>query len=471
MLVIGSAPGITSCAVNPVTGERELALISERQEIEIGRSADPDITRALGLYDDPEWQRYVQDVGERRARRSERPELPWTIRVLDDPTVNAFALPGGYLYLTRGILTHFSSEAEMAGVLGHEIGHVTARHGVRQMSRAGLAQLGLGVGMVLFPELEGLGQLAGAGLGLLFLSYGRDDERQADDLGLRYMTDQGYDPTEMAATFEMLARASGAESGSGIPSFLSTHPDPLSRRDRILARVEAGEVSGERVARQEYLQRLDGMVFGPNPREGYFRDGLFLHPDMAFQIAFPSGWRGLNQRHAVQAVHPEQDAVLVLELAEQPSARAGLDAFLGQDGITGGGLSAAPVNGLPAARAEFRARTQEMTLLGVAVFVEHGGRVFRILGYTTEARWGARQQALRGSPLTFQRVTDRAVLDVEPNRIQLVRTDGPMTLEQFYQRHPSAVPIEVIGTINRVQPGETIPAGTLVKRVAGQPLP
>ena len=192
--------GLAGCAVNPVTGERELALISEEEEVQLGREADQEIVSTLGLYEDERWQNYVQELGERMALDSERPDLPWTFRVVDDPVVNAFALPGGYIYLTRGILAHFGSEAELAGVLGHEIGHVTARHSVQQISRAQLAQLGLGLGTLLLPELETWVGAAGVGLQLLLLSYSRDAEREADDLGLRYMADLNYDPTEMAAT-------------------------------------------------------------------------------------------------------------------------------------------------------------------------------------------------------------------------------------------------------------------------------
>ena len=143
----------------------------------MGRDADQDIVQSLGLVEETGWQEYVQALGERMARQSERPNLPWTFQVVDDPVVNAFALPGGFIYVTRGILGHFSSEAELAGVLGHEIGHVTARHSVNQISRAQLAQLGLGVGTILAPELAPWAQAAEAGLGLLFISYGRDDER------------------------------------------------------------------------------------------------------------------------------------------------------------------------------------------------------------------------------------------------------------------------------------------------------
>jgi predicted Zn-dependent protease len=464
-LAVGTAVG---CAVNPVTGQRELALISEAQEIQIGRDADQDISRSMGLYEDEALQRYVQELGARMARDSERPNLPWTFRVIDDPVVNAFALPGGFVYVTRGILAHFSSEAELAGVLGHEIGHVTARHGVQRVSRAQLAQLGLGIGTILAPEMAGVADAAGAGLSLLFLRYGRDAERQADDLGLNYMTSEGYDPREMAATFEMLARASGAEDGERLPGFLSTHPDPLERRDRILARIEAGAVSGTRVERESYLNRLAGMPFGENPREGFFRDSRFHHPDLAFRMDFPQGWRTLNQKEGVQAVSAEQDAVLVLTLATESSAAQARDAFTRQQGITASGARNEPVNGLPASRVDFQAATQDgSTLQGTAAFIEHGDRVYRLLGYATQARWSARGGVVRDAIGSFRRETDSAILAAQPARIELVRIPEAMTLETFHQRYPSTISIEEIGNINRVRPGQPISPGTLMKRVSG----
>jgi predicted Zn-dependent protease len=423
----------------------------------------------MGLYDDPELQRYVQELGERMARQSERPNLPWTIRILDDPVVNAFALPGGFLYVTRGIMGHFSSEAELAGVIGHEIGHVTARHGVQQVSRAGLAQIGLGIGTILAPDLAGVADVAGAGLGLLFLRYGRDAERQADDLGLQYMTRESYDPREMAATFEMLARASGAEDGERIPGFLSTHPDPLERRDRILGRIDAGEIQGNRIEREGYLRRIEGMPFGEDPREGYFRDSRFHHPELAFRMDFPQGWRTVNQRSAVQGVSGQQDALLVLTLVEgAPSAVAARDAFSRGEGITASGLRTEAISGLPAAHLEFQATAEGgVRLRGTASFVELGGRVYRLLGYSTEASWSAREGALRGAIRSFARETDAQVLAAQPARIEIVQVPESMTLETFHARFPSSVPIDVIGTINRVRPGQAIPAGMLMKRVAG----
>jgi len=226
VLIMAAATAATGCVTNPATGARQLILVSERQEIQLGMDADPQISASYGLYPDSAIQQYVRTLGEELAATSERPQLPWTFRVVDDPVVNAFALPGGFIYVTRGIMAYFGSEAELASVLGHEIGHVTARHSAAQMSQAQLAQLGLGVGVVLLPELADYAGLAQAGLGLLFLKFGRDDERQADGLGFRYMTRVGYDPREMPGVFAMLGRVSEASGSPGIPVWLSTHPDP-----------------------------------------------------------------------------------------------------------------------------------------------------------------------------------------------------------------------------------------------------
>ncbi len=304
-----------SCAINPATGAREFMLVSEGQEIAMGRSADPQIVAAYGLYPDSGMQRYLQGLGEELAALSERPNLPWTFRVLDDATVNAFALPGGFNYVTRGILAYFESEAELVSVMGHELGHVTARHGAHQMSQQQLASIGLVATAVLLPEnLQGFVGLAAAGVQIMFLSFSRSDESQADMLGLRYMSAARYDPYQMPNVYERLNAVSAAASGGDrLPTWLSTHPDPVDRGDRILELIDAlPRPLGTMVDRDEYLARLDGMTYGQNPREGFFRDELFLHPDMAFQLRYPAGWATQNQRSMVAAQSPKKDAIMAL---------------------------------------------------------------------------------------------------------------------------------------------------------------
>jgi len=195
---------LASCAVNPVSGNSELALVSESQEIEMGKQGAADVAQSIGLYQDAAVQAYVSRVGLTLAARTERPGLPWAFQVVDDPTVNAFALPGGYIFVTRGFLTHITNEAELATVLGHESGHVAARHSVQQISRAQVAQLGLGIGSMLSSGIREYSGVAGAGLGLLFLKFSRDDETQADQLGFRYALADGYDVRQMVSVFQML---------------------------------------------------------------------------------------------------------------------------------------------------------------------------------------------------------------------------------------------------------------------------
>jgi predicted Zn-dependent protease len=313
LICLGGAAG---CARNPVTGDLQLALVSEAQEIQMGQQAAEEVKQTMGLVEDPALQQYVSGIGLQIAARTERPQLPWSFAVVEDPTPNAFALPGGPIFITRGLMNLMSSEAQLATVLGHEIGHITARHSVTSMSRAQLAQIGLGVGGILFPDLAQVGNLAGAGLQLVFLSHGREAERQADDLGFRYSLNQGYEVREMALVFGSLQRLGEENTEGGVPSWLMTHPAPADRIASVEARL--GELTPStsqlRIGRQTYMDRIDGLVYGENPRNGYFQGDLFLHPDLRFQLGFPQQWQHQNMTEMVMGVSPRQDAAIQLTL-------------------------------------------------------------------------------------------------------------------------------------------------------------
>jgi predicted Zn-dependent protease len=458
------------CATNPVTGRKELALMTEQQEIAMGQEADKQVQASIGLYQDPELQAYVSRLGKELAARSERPHLPWTFRVVDDASVNAFALPGGFIYVTRGIMTHLNSEAELISVLGHEIGHVTARHSVSQISKAQLAQIGLVLATILQPEAAAAyGDLAQTGLSVLFLKYSRDDERQADDLGLRYMVQNGYDPRSMPEVFDVLGRVS--EGRGRLPNWLSSHPDPGARAERASTAV-AGQTldySRLRVGRDDFLSQIDGVVFGEDPREGYFEGSLFLHPALRFQIRFPEGWKTQNQKQAVVAVSPREDAIVALTLAPGESAEQAARHFLSQQGIQGRQAWRNEIGGLPAVSYTFDAATQNAQLSGVAAWVEHGDRVFRLLGYTPSNRFRAYGDTLAASLASFDRVTDPRVLNVEPRRVDVVKLRDDATLDEFVREYPSSVPVDTLALINHLDPGERLPAGEAAKRVTGGP--
>jgi predicted Zn-dependent protease len=461
---------VSTCATNPVTGKRELSFVSESQEIAMGREYSDQVTQEMGAYPDSAVQRYVSGLGKELAATTERPQLPWTFTVMDDPTVNAFALPGGFIFVTRGILTHMNSEAELATVVGHEIGHVTARHSVQQMTRGQLAQIGMVAGAIASEKIaQNLGAIS-QGIGALFLKYSRDDESQADGLGFRYALNDGYDVRKMVDMFAILQRIS-ASAGQRIPEWQSTHPDPGNRIEATRARLAKVTVplDDKKVNRDSFLRVIDGMVFGDNPRQGFFKGGLFLHPDLAFQIEFPSGWKTANQPQSVVGVSPQQDAQVQLSIGPQAAPSQALQQFLAQQGIQAGRSSQTTINGNPTALALFTAQNQDgTTLSGLVGFIAYGGSTYQLLGLTagSHSTYDRSFQQFMGS---FRQLTDPVALGVKPNRLQVMKVPRAMTLATFNSQYPSDITIEELALINGLADGDAaLVAGASVKRVAAR---
>jgi predicted Zn-dependent protease len=471
--LLGSLILLAACAVNPATGEREFSLVSENQEIQMGREADPQISAQFGLVDDPGLQSYVSDIGMRIARSSERPDLPWSFKVVDDPIVNAFALPGGFIYVSRGILAHFDSEAELAGVLGHEVGHVTARHSASQMSRQQLQQLGLGVGMIFSETVREYGQVAMLGLQLMNLRYSRGDESESDRLGLRYIGRLGYDPDAMIGVFEMLANVGGGDEEGRVPEWQLTHPYPENREQQMRQLIQENNIpTGGTIDREEYLAQIDGLMYGENPREGYFKDARFVHPDLEMELTFPAGWRGINQKTVVAAIAPREDGVMTMEIVpDGGSPEAELREFLSQQGITSGAARRDGSGGVEMARADFDATTEQGVLSGEVAFIRYDGNLYRLLGYGPQAAWRTHASAIASAISSFRPLTDRAILAVQPWTLDIVQLPGAMSLQSYQSRNASPVPMEELARLNRVEPGEVIPAGTRIKWVVGSARP
>ena len=311
---------LVACATNPVTGKKEISLMSEAQEIAIGQQADAEVRREMGVYDDPALQRYVADIGDRLARLSHRPNLPWSFTVVDHPAVNAFALPGGYIYITRGILPYLDNEAELAGVLGHEIAHVTARHAAQQSTRAGLGEIGLTVLGIFVPGTRPFGDVASMGLGVAFMKFGRDDEEESDRLGMEYAARGEWDPAGVPQFLSTLARIDSL-SERGVPNWLSTHPEPAERVS--LAQPIAAKLATAGLARNRdaYRERINGIVVGDSAKDGIVRDNAFLHPVLRFALEFPEGWDVINTPSQVGAREPGQPHFMLLQLVDQPQGR------------------------------------------------------------------------------------------------------------------------------------------------------
>ncbi|KAA0229914.1 peptidase M48 [candidate division KSB1 bacterium] len=460
---------MAGCARNLATGERHLNFTSENQEVAMGQQADQEISASLGLYADAALQKYVQQLGAKLSATSERPQLPWTFRVVDDPVVNAFALSGGFIYVTRGILAHLSNEAELAGVMGHEIGHVTAQHSVHHMATQQLTQLGLGIGTILKPELQRYAEIAGAGLGLLFLKYSRDDESQADELGIRYMTRTHHDPHQLSEVMTMLDRVGGGDEGR-VPEWLATHPSSENRREHIAELIKTAQATNGSavINRESYLRRLDGMVFGLNPREGFFKGTTFFQPDLKFRFDFPSGWKTANQKQTVLAVSPEQDAIIQITFSSKKSTAEAANEFFSQSGLTAQRAGSGSIHGLRTSSGSFTAQTEQGVLQGFAAFVEYHGRVYQLLGYTSQPRWRTYESGMTQAIKSFNRLTDSKMLSVQPQRLKIVTINRNMSLTEFNRQYPSGAALEVLALINQVESNGQLRSGQQVKRVVGE---
>jgi predicted Zn-dependent protease len=461
-----------ACIRNPATGNLQLNLISESQEIDMGKQAAQDVDQSLGLYKDPKLEAYVARLGQSLSQQTNRKGLPWQFHVVEDPGVNAFALPGGPVYVTRGILGTLNTEAQLAGVMGHECGHIAARHSANQISKAQVAQLGLGIGSVLSPQLASLGQIASVGLQVLFLKFSRDDESQADKLGFAYMANDGYDAREMVAVFKTLERVSKMASASKVPEWLETHPDPENREQAALQRLKEVNVdfSKAKVNRDEYLSVIDGMVYGEDPRQGFFQGSRFLHPELKFQVTFPQGWQTQNTPQAVAAMSPKQDAIEQLATAGKLSPDEAATKFFSQQGIQRGQAAELNVNGQRAVAAYFAAQTQQGQIAGLIAFVGYNGTTYALLGYTGAQTLQQYDPAFKSFIGSFGPLGDPSALSVQPARIQLTRVDANMSVEQFNQRYPSNLRIEELALINGFDDKNgQMQAGQRYKRVLGGP--
>jgi predicted Zn-dependent protease len=454
------------CVENPATGKRQFSLVPQAQEISMGKQAAAEVAQAVGLVENPALQKYVSDRGHQLVANAERKDLPWSFQVVDDSAVNAFALPGGYIFVTRGLLAHMNNEAQLASVLGHEIAHVTAKHSVSQISKAQVAQIGLGIGMALSESVRRYGQAGMVGLQLLFLKFGRDAENEADDLGFKYAMKTGYDVRQMPAVFATLSRVGGEAKGR-LPEWLSTHPDPENRIEKTQARIARAGVRGGTVASAAYLRSIDGITFGPNPREGYFQGNRFLHPELKFTVSFPSNWQYANLKQGVLAASPEQNAVIQLTGTQHTDPTAALQEFFTQSGVRAMGTPGRTASPLPSVAQQFAATTEQGELAGLVTFIAHAGHVYQLLSFTTPTALGTYGPMFTQVPATFAALTDAAALAVRPAVLKVHQAPRAMTLAQLYQERPSSASLETISLINQMEPSTALAAGQPVKWVEG----
>lgn len=459
-----------SCAVNPVTGKREVSLVSEEQEVALGQQADPAVIAQFGLYEDEALQNFIQEKGQAMAAISHRSNLQYEFKIVDSPVINAFALPGGYVYFTRGIMAHFNNEAQFAGVLGHEIGHITARHSAQQQTSMVLAQGGLILGSVLSPTIAQLGDVASQGLGLLFLKFGRDDERQADELGVEYSSKIGYDAEEMADFFLTLQREQ-QEQGQMIPDFLSTHPNPGERYETVNKLAfewkQRLNLLTPKIERDRYLRRLEGMVYGEDPKQGFVESNTFYHPELKFKFGIPANWQHQNSPQQFQMAAPDGKAAMALTLAQGSTPEAAAQQMVQQYKLQVVQSEQVTVNGLPAyALVADQQQQQGQNIRTLTYFIQYGGNIYSIMGMSAANNFNTYFETFSTTMRSFSQLTEAEKLNRQPERIRIKTLASGTTLMQAFQNYGVAQNrMEELAILNGLALKDWVEKGTLLKVV------
>ncbi len=468
-LLIGLVFIQISCVRNPVTGKKQLVLMSEKQEIQMGKESDPDIMAYFGRYEDPDLQAFITEKGNEMAAVSHRPNLDYEFKIVDSPVINAFAVPGGFVYFTRGIMAHFNNEAEFAGVLGHEIGHVTARHSVIQQRNNLLGQLGMIAGVVLVPQLSEFIEPLSQGMQLALLSFGRDAERQSDELGVEYSSKIGYDAVEMAGFFETLERKQEQSGASEIPEFLSTHPSPAERNETVaqLAATwkEKLNLEDTEVNREAYLRRIEGLVYGEDPRQGFVENSVFYHPELKFSFPVPGDWNLQNSPQQVQMAPKSGEAVLTMTLASGTNFREMAEQMVEQYKLEVLSVSEEKVNGLTSLQLLAEQKQENGSGIRLLVyFIQQGDLSYRLMGLAESANYATYESAFLSTMKNFRELKEADKLNRQPERLRIVTLSRNTTLEQALKAQGfSDARLEELAILNGMDLNESLSAGSLIK--------
>ena len=462
--------------VNPVTGQREYTTMSPQQEIKVGRQAAAEVEQQMGFVRDLKLQTYVSQLGERLAPFSPRQDVKYEFHAVAMEETNAFALPGGFVYVSRGLLALANSEDELAGVVGHEIGHVAARHSAQRQTRGQLAGIGaaiatIGAAILGGGELaQGVGQIAQTGAQGWLASFSRDQERQADGIGQKLAAQAGYDPAAIGTFLGALGREMELKLGEKRRStFLDSHPSSDERVRSTLARAAGlprAAASPITKDRSDFVRRTEGLLVGPDPAQGIFHDTLFLHPDLDFAVKFPTGWQTQNSPEAVMA-KPEQGNAL-LALLPVPKAE-GADAH----SAARKALSDAAQQSLPA---EDGGQVRVGSVRGYRVrvlasqnqqiertYFPHGDGVYAFQAMALQTEWGTWSDAFDRAQQSFRRLSSDDRAQITETHLALVPAKAGEHLEQVSKRSDNAWSAAQTALYNGLRGDEKLTAGFLVK--------
>ncbi len=466
-----------ACTVNPVSGRPEVTLVSEARELEAGRVAAQRMADAMGSIDEPALAAYVEELGQRIAAHSPRGNIEYSFGIVDQPEPNAFALPGGFIFVSRGLLPIANSEDELASVLAHEVVHVAARHHAQLQTRAAGAGLLALPGMLAGAVIGGpvgdavSAPFAIAGLGLL-ASYGRDQERQADRVGQTIAAEAGYDPQGMADFLENLEKASARpDDDARIPAFFQTHPSNPKRVSEASARARGitwSRQPGIARSRADFLRRLDGVLVGNNPAEGILEGERFLHADLDFTVVFPENWTVLNTRRSVGAAAAEGDAHVVLEVKgrgndPERAARVFLDEASEQVRLDVETLQRIQIRDLDAVHARAVAGMRGGTISLDLTWIAHGGSIFLVTGVVDGGYSDRHRAAFQRVAYSFRALERDEREAIRETRLRLVEEREGESLARLGSRTDNVWDVDVTATMNALATDARLARGQLVK--------
>jgi predicted Zn-dependent protease len=461
----------------PATGERRYLGYTWQQETDIGKQASKEVTSLFGVYGDANLARYVSEVGNRvlatsHLRRPGADEqvraTPVTFTVLDSPVINAMALPGGYIYVTRGMLAHLNNEDQLATVIAHEIGHVAARHAARQAWQQQIGQGLLLGGAVLSQGLglpaQNILNFGGMAAQLFLLRYSREDELEADKLGVEYAIAAGYDSREVIGLFQTLDRMQEKE-GQSMPSFLATHPNPGDRIQRIRELTNAARDGRTPNPDTRFLHAVEGLVLGEDPRQGFVQDNVFYHPDLGFRFPIPRGFKAVNQPSQVVMVEGQNRAVLGFTGTAESSAEAAAAKLLSQRGLRVVERGSTRINGFPAVGVLAEAQTQNGQIVTLTTyFIEYRGKVYQFIGYAPQQLFGSFRSAFLQTIRGFTEIQDSRILARQPVRLTLLRVPRSAPFRELIPRAlPAPFTPEEAALLNEVVLNQEISPGKILK--------
>ena len=463
---------VAACSVNPMSGKQEFTgLMSPQQEQSIGAQQHTEIIKEFGgEYKNQAIQSYVNEIGQKLAAQSDRTDLQYHFTVLDSPVVNAFALPGGYVYVTRGTLAVANTEAELAAVLGHEIGHVAARHQAARYSRGVLTSLGATV-LGAAIGVPAASQAIGVGTNLYMSSYSRDQESQADQLGVRYLSRTGYDMNamsdflkNMAYFLNVEAQVEGKQQKSA--GYFSSHPDTGGRVVAARAEVQKYPQTQSTENRNQYVSLMRGLMYGENPAQGFVKGGTFYHPDIGFAFSVPDGFNLDNKPERI-AIEGREGTILVLDM-KQGKGITNAEDYVSQAWLKGRPaepIEALDVNGMRAATTSVPVSINNQSATVRLLAIEWGKSDFvRMQMVLPAGVSSAAVDDLKRITYSFHQMTGKEKQLAKPYQIDLVKARAGDSIQSLAsQMNVDKLPVEQFAALNGMTPAEPIVAGRMYK--------